>query len=55
MGKSGSVVENPEIKWFLQVWMAHSDAFQRCMLGGTSWKSMAYFFMDYFKSIEHSL
>ena len=38
IGKSGLVVENPAIKRFLQVRIAHSEELHRCMLGGTIWK-----------------
>ena len=49
MGKSVLVVDNPEIKEFSKVLMACSAPFWWCILGGESWKLMAYLFMYSFK------
>ena len=38
MGKDGSTLEIPAIKWSLNVPMAFSILLVRCMCGGTSWK-----------------
>ena len=54
IGKYGYIVDNPAMKWFLRVLIARSVVFRLCMCGGTSWKSMSYFFITSFKSLEHS-
>ena len=55
IGKSRYIIEKTEMKWFSQVIIAHSAAFCLCICGGSNWKSIAYFFIDYFKSLEHSM
>ena len=49
IGKSRYIFENPEMKWFLQVIIAHFAAFCLRICGGSIWKSIAYLFIDYFK------
>jgi hypothetical protein len=36
-GKSGSVLHNPAMKWFLNTRMARSAELRRWACGGTSW------------------
>ena len=36
IGKRGSTLERPEMKWHFQVSMAFSAALVRCMFGGAS-------------------
>ena len=55
IAKSGSIIENPEMKWFLHAWISRPAEFRLCMCGGTSWKSILYFFTASFMSLEHSL
>ena len=49
IGEFGSVLKNPEMKWFFQVRIYISDAFLLCTPGGTIWTYnpwlLLYFFM----------
>ena len=54
-GNWGSVLHKPAMKWLLNVLMARSAAFRRCMCGGTNWKSTCCSCMYCFSCSEHSL
>ena len=55
VGKVGSVLQSPAIKWFFHVRMARSAALRRCMCGGTSWKSTSLVRLNAFKALDASL
>jgi hypothetical protein len=55
IGKLGSVVARPAMKWFLNVRMARSAAFARWTPGGTNWYWMCSVSMYRFSTAEHSL
>ena len=41
-GAFGLTLQNPAIKWFLNVRIARLVVFCQCMFGGTNWKSIFY-------------
>ena len=55
IGKFGSTVTNPALKWFLKVWIALSALFARWICGGTNWSSTPALSMACLRSLEISL
>ena len=54
-GNLGSQLDNPEIKWFLNVWISRSAMRAGCRPGGTSWFWLPAEWMKFSMPAEHLL